>query len=153
MQKKLFCQKIFFCTFEASKKTDMFVKDFISDMDIFDGNTVSVSADEYTSDNTAAMSMPGGIIVLEVNIYDYSMAQIGRIVEDNDAKIWSSSVALSGDSAKMQVTLKINQTDLSSIIRSFQRYGYSIKASYQGKNRNDDIVRNHYEQLMLYLNV
>jgi len=98
--------------------------------------------------------MPGGIIVLELNAHDYSMAQIARIVEDNDAKIWCSNVApATVDTLKMEVTLKINQTDLTSIIRSFQRYDYTIKASYQGHNRHDDVLRSHYDQFMLYLNV
>jgi len=128
----------------------MFVKDFISDVDIFDRKAV----DEYPFDNMAAMSMPGGIIVLELNVRDYSMAQIARIVEDNDAIIWCSYVSpTAGDALKMELTLKINQTDLTSIIRSFVRYGYTIKASYQGQNRHDDVLRNHYDQFMLYLNV
>ncbi|MDR1172307.1 MAG: CBS domain-containing protein [Bacteroidales bacterium] len=101
----------------------------------------------------AAVNMPGGIIVLELNSNDYSLAQIARIVEDNDAKILSSYTTLTADSLKMEVTLKINQVDLTSIIQSFLRYDYTIKASFQGSNRNEDILRNNYDQFMMYLNV
>jgi len=140
--------------FVATKKTDMFAKDFITEMDIFDRNVTQIPANEYASDNMAAMKMPGAIIVLELNAHDYSMAQIARIVEDNDAKIWCCYITpAAGDTLKMEVTLKINQTDLTSVIRSFLRYGYSVKASFQGHNRHDDVLRNHYDQFMLYLNV
>ena len=97
--------------------------------------------------------MHGGVIVLEINVHDYSLAHIARIVEDNDAKIWCCYVSSPVDSAKIEVTLKINQTDLTSIIRSFHRYGYFVKASHQGHNRHEDILRSHYDQFMLYLNV
>jgi hypothetical protein len=53
----------------------------------------------------------------------------------------------------MEVTLKINREDVTSIILSLMRYDYTIKASYCGNDRNEDVLRNHYEQLMMYLNV
>lgn len=100
-----------------------------------------------------AVKLPGGIIVLEMNANDFSLAQIARIVEDNDAKILSSFVTSSVDSVKMEITLKINRVDITSIIRSFLRYGYVVKASYQSADRNEDILRNNFDQFMMYLNV
>jgi hypothetical protein len=104
-----------------------------------------------TGDENAFVSE--GEIILEMNINDYSMAQIAHIIEDNDAKIWSSSVFTTNGSSGIEVRLTLNRSDLTSIIQSFLRYGYSIKASAQGSNRNDDILRNHYDQLMMFLNV
>jgi len=101
----------------------------------------------------AAVKIPGGLIVLELNVNDFSLAHIARIVEDNNAKILSSFVTSTTDSVKMEVTLKINQTDLTSIIQSFMRYNYAIKASFQSNDRHEDILRNNYNQLMMYLNI
>ena len=70
-------------------------------------------------------------MVLEVNEFDYSMAQIGQIVESNDAKILSSTILSDASSTKLDITLKINQEDLTSIIRNFERYDYVVKASFQ----------------------
>ena len=103
--------------------------------------------------NMAAVKAPGGIIVLELNVNDYSMAQIARIVEDNNAKILSSYITSTVDSVKMEVTLKINQVDMTSIIKTFLRYDYTIKASYRSDNRNEDLLQNNYDQFMMYLNV
>jgi predicted transcriptional regulator len=99
------------------------------------------------------VNIPGGIIVLELNTNDYSLTQIARIVEDNDAKILSSYITSPADSMKMEVTLKINRVDLTFIIQSFLRYDYTIKASFQSSSRNEDILRNNYDQFMMYLNV
>ena len=63
----------------------------------------------------AAVKMSGGIIVLELNANDYSLSQIARIIEENNAKILSCYITSPEDSIKIEITLKINQTDLTSI--------------------------------------
>ena len=100
--------------------------------------------------NTGSIRETGGIIVVEMNAVDYSMAQIGQIVEGNNAKILSSYIMTSPDSTKIEVTLKINKIGLSSIIRTFERYDYVIKASYQ-KSDVDDDLQQRYDSLMNFL--
>jgi CBS domain-containing protein len=100
--------------------------------------------------NTGSIKETGGIIVLEVNSIDYSMAQIAQIVESNNAKILSSYIMSSVDSTKLEVTLKINQVELSRIIRTFERYDYIIKESYQ-KSEGDEDIQNRYDALMNFL--
>ena len=100
--------------------------------------------------NTGSIKEPGGILVLEVNTADYSMAQIAQIVESNNARILSSYITSTLDSTKLEVTLKINQTELSRITRTFERYDYVIKASYQTTDELDD-MRERYEALMNFL--
>ncbi|HRG09696.1 MAG TPA: cbs domain containing protein, partial [Cyclobacteriaceae bacterium] len=39
---------------------------------------------------TASVQMQGGIIVLSMDLIDYSLAEISRYVEENNAKIISS---------------------------------------------------------------
>jgi len=101
--------------------------------------------------NTSSMKDSGGIIVLEINQLDYSMAQIGQIVESNEAKILSSTILSDASSTKLEVTLKINQDDLTSIIRTFERYDYVVKASYQNGVGAEDLQW-RYDALMNYLN-
>jgi len=93
----------------------------------------------------------GGIIVLEMWEKDYSMQQISRIIEENDAKILSTSVS-PGESGKIEVNLKINQPDLNAIISSFERFGYQVKASYQESAYTEDL-RKRYDELMRILNI
>lgn len=100
--------------------------------------------------NTGSIRELGGIIVVEMNASDYSMVQIAQIVEGNNAKILSSYIMSSPDSTKLEVTLKINQVELSSIIRTFERYDYVIKASYQ-KSDVDDDMQQRYDALMNFL--
>jgi CBS domain-containing protein len=100
--------------------------------------------------NTGSIKETGGILVLEVNTNDYSLSQIAQIVESNNAKILSSYILSTVDSTKIEVTLKINQLELSPIIRTFERYDYTIKASYQ-KSQIDDDMQQRYDELMNFL--
>jgi CBS domain-containing protein len=99
-----------------------------------------------------ATSEPGGIIVLELGLHDYSLTQIAQIVEGNDAKILSCYVSSQIDSTKLEVTLKTNKTDLSSILQTFYRYNYNVKASYHQSEFLDD-MKNRYDSFMNYLNI
>jgi len=100
-----------------------------------------------------AVSQPGGILVLEMNVNDYSLTQIAQIVESNDAKILSVYISSRENTTKMEVILKINRSDLSSIIQTFERYNYNIKASYLKDSEADNLIKNRYELFMRYLNV
>jgi acetoin utilization protein AcuB len=100
--------------------------------------------------NTGSIKEVGGILVLEVNSVDYSMAQIAQIVEGNNARILSSYIMSSPDTTKLEITLKINQVELTSIIRTFERYDYVVKASYQ-KSSGDDDIQQRFDALMNFL--
>ena len=99
---------------------------------------------------TSSIKEQGGILVIECNKKDYSMSQIAQIVESDNAKILSSYIFSKIESTEIEITLKINQLDLTRIMRSFQRYDYTIKASYQTK-LNDNDVQWRYDVLMNYL--
>lgn len=99
-----------------------------------------------------SINEPGGIMVLEMNQHDYTLTQIARIVEENNAKILSSFITSLPDSTQIEVTLKINTTDLDRIISTFQRYDYTIKETYQ-KGRFSEDLKRRYDELMNFLNM
>jgi len=100
-----------------------------------------------------AVHEPGGVIVLELNSIDYSLSQIAQIVEGNDAKILSFYISQEDDSKVMNVTLKINLVDLSSIIQTFVRYDYNIKAVYMDESIIQDLYDDRYDQLIKFMNI
>lgn len=106
----------------------------------------------YFADLLAVKNL-GGIIVLELNQNDYSLSQIAQIVESNAAKILGLYVSSPNDTMKMDVTLKINRTDLSAVLQTFTRYNYTIKASYLDDNTMDSLYNDRYDQFMRYLSI
>lgn len=100
-----------------------------------------------------AVREPGGVIVLELNSIDYSLSQIAQIVEGNDAKILSFYVNQAENSKMMDITLKINVVDLSSIIQTFVRYDYNIKAVYMDESIIQNLYDDRYDQLIKFMNI
>ena len=102
---------------------------------------------------TAAVQLPGGILVLSMNHVDYSLAEISRLVEENHAKILSSIVKEDPlDPGKLRLTLKINQIDLSRIVATLERFGYKVIGRYhESKNVGDEKER--IDMLLRYLDI
>ncbi|MEM9051460.1 MAG: CBS domain-containing protein [Bacteroidota bacterium] len=99
----------------------------------------------------ASVNQPGGIVVLELNQKDYSLIEIAQIVEGNDAKILSANITSQPETQKLELTLKINHTNIDAIIQTFNRYDYIISASYH-ESDFDDMLKDRYEELMRYIN-
>ena len=100
-----------------------------------------------------ATQNPGGIIMLELNENDYSLTEIANIIEGNDAKVLSLYITSPKDSVKLELTIKVNRVDISSIIQTFNRYNYIIKASYLDDEELDSLYKSRFDQFMKYLNV
>ena len=99
-----------------------------------------------------SVQQPGGILVLEVGSTGYSMSEISRIVESNDAKVLSAFITSPPDSSKLEITVKVSVMDLSSIIQTFNRYDYIIKASFAEESSYDALLSERYASLIKYLN-
>jgi CBS domain-containing protein len=100
----------------------------------------------------ASLKEPGGVIVLELNNHDYSLTEIAKIVESNDAKILSLYISSSVESTKLEVTLKINRTDLSAILQTFYRFNYTVKSTIH-ESEADAGTKDRFDSFLSYLNV
>lgn len=94
----------------------------------------------------------GGIITLSVPVKDFQLSEIARIVESNNAAILAYYSHIDQPASAVEVTIKLNTTELSAIIAAFERYQYSVKDVYNDDNYNED-VKDNYDALMKYLDV
>ncbi|MFA9213124.1 MAG: hypothetical protein ACEQSR_04665 [Candidatus Methylacidiphilales bacterium] len=100
----------------------------------------------------STLSQDGGIIVLQMNARNYSLAEIARITEVNNAKILYLHVNPLADAENnIQVSLKYNITDLKYIIATFERFNYQVVFSSQQMDE-DDSSSKRYDWLIKYLN-
>ncbi len=105
----------------------------------------------YTIAKSTAVKSSGGVIVLKMNQNDYSMSEISRIIEENNTKILSSYITSTPDALKIELTLKLNTIEISSIVKDLERFDYIISASFNDEENNDDFT-DRYETLMRFLN-
>lgn len=95
-----------------------------------------------------------GIIVLAMEERDYSLTQISRYVEENNAKIISSHVAQDEhDPYRIRLTLKLNTPNLTRIIATLERFGYSITAQFSGTEEVGEDEQERFNALLRYLNI
>tara|TARA_R110002111_G_scaffold2230_2_gene14631 strand:- start:9096 stop:9752 length:657 start_codon:yes stop_codon:yes gene_type:complete len=79
---------------------------------------------------TPFFSEPGGILIVEKGINDYSFSEISQIVESNDAKLLGAFISkMDGDLVK--ITLKIANASLNEVIQTFRRYSYNIVSGHE----------------------
>lgn len=95
---------------------------------------------------------PGAIVVLEIAVGDYSLSDIARIIEQESAKILCVFAGTDKEKTKIELTLKLNVSDIQGIIQSLQRHSYVIKDSYQEPEYFEDL-KDRYDSLMDYLDV
>jgi CBS domain-containing protein len=100
-----------------------------------------------------SVESPGGIIVLELSQSDYMLSEIAGIVESNDAKVINVFITSYPDSTKLEVALKVNTTEIESILQTFSRYNYVVKAFYTDRQEFFDDMGDRYDELMNYLNI
>lgn len=98
-----------------------------------------------------AANEPGSILVLEVDPANYSLSEIAQIVEGNSAKVLSLFVYRDSDSGMLDITLKINKTDIGGVVQTFQRYKYFIKSNFQVDQQYFDDLKSKYEAFMNFL--
>lgn len=99
-----------------------------------------------------SLSLPGALIVLELDTRAYSFSEINKIVESNDAQITQLNTFTDPGSGISQVTLRINKLEVSDIISSFQRYEYNVKY-YFGEELYENEMKSNYDNLMHFLNI
>jgi CBS domain-containing protein len=101
----------------------------------------------------SSIDQPGGILILKVLQRDYSMSRISQIVESNDAQILSMHITSEPESTSLEITLKVNTSDLASIVRTFERYSYEVTTWVTDNDELDRFYTDRYNLLMKYLNM
>lgn len=102
--------------------------------------------------NLFSLKQPGSIISLSMQVKDYTLSEIANIVEGNDAKILSLYIT-SQANGKIEITLRINKEDISSVVKTFERYNYSINTYFTANTEVEDFYKERYDAFIRYMNI
>ena len=100
---------------------------------------------------TPFFSEPGGILIVEKGIHDYSFSEISQIVESNDAKLLGAFISKM-DTDLARITLKIGNSSLNDIIQTFRRYSYNIVSGHE-EDSYIESLKERSDYLDKYLNM
>ena len=102
---------------------------------------------------TSAVRGPGSLITITLNMIDYSLAEISRLVEENGVKILSLyMVNVDSDPTKIKLTIKLNTEDVSHVVATLSRFSYIVETNYQ-ENSSDLQERERLDGLLNYLKI
>ena len=98
------------------------------------------------------VAQQGAILVLSISPLQYSLAEMSRLVESNNAQILQLNTFFDATNGNFIVTIKLNRDEATAIIATFQRYDYQVLHYFGNAPFNNDI-EDHYHHLMNYLDV
>lgn len=123
----------------------------VDDNEIYLGAITQEALLAYFAQATS-INEPGSILVLEVSERNYSLAEIARLAEYEQATILSSNVTSHPNSVSMEITLKFNTREVGRLVATYERFNYTVKASFQESDYMED-YQERYDSLMSYLNI
>ncbi len=136
---------------------DLFTKHHLSLLPVLNEQQecIGVITQQHLNENVAqflGVAKPGAILILSVSPFQYSLAEMSRLVETNNAQIVQLNTFFDEASGALVVTLKLNRDEAGTIIATFQRYDYQVLHYFGNSPLNNDIEE-HYHHLMNYLDV
>ena len=93
------------------------------------------------------------LIILEVPVKDYTLTEIARLVEDNNARIIRLEAFPLYDGMSLLVSLKMDVADISAVLRSFERFSYNIVYYFMKDGEINETYEDRLKELMHYLDI
>ena len=93
------------------------------------------------------------LIILDVAVKDYTLSEIARLVEDNNARIVKLETLPLEGGMSLLVSLKMDVIDISAVLRSFERYSYNVVYYFMRKGEMNETYEDRLNELMHYLDI
>ncbi|MDO5655146.1 MAG: CBS domain-containing protein [Flavobacteriaceae bacterium] len=97
------------------------------------------------------LSEPAAMVTVKIPVKQYSMSEVTKIVESNNARIFGVFIS-DFQEDMVEITVKFNAESLTSVIETFERFGYLIKHKFFDDDRQD-LFNERFNQLMKFLDV
>lgn len=96
--------------------------------------------------DSLSIKSQGGVLILSMNMSDYLLSEISRLVESENTKILSSFISDDPlDNSKIKLTLKLDKPELRHVKATLERFGYRVIDHYQeesGISNEEDRIGN-----------
>lgn len=124
----------------------------LDDNDCYTG-VVSVEDVVEAFASASSVQIPGAILLLTMEMRDYSLSDISKIIENNEASVLSSHMLPHpSEPGKIQVTLKTNKEEISHIANNLEARGYNVTRLFSNRKYQEE-DQDRYESLMRFLKI
>lgn len=94
----------------------------------------------------------GALIVMETDIIHFSISEISRLVETNNASIRQLNTLANTVTGTIMVTMRLNKREVSDVVATLQRYDYRI-VYFTGDEHYENELRRNYNHLINFLSI
>lgn len=95
----------------------------------------------------------GSVLIIEMMPFDFTLSEVIRIIETEDAKILGVAVQQPNDSSNFyRVSVKLNIEDSSAVTSALQRYGYVVTSQLSSESMSKDFS-DRADELIRYLDI
>ena len=95
----------------------------------------------------------GSVIRVDIHERDYSLMDLMRVIELENAKIFGMGVQMPNESNPFfRVSLKLNTTEIEKIVLILNRYGYTITSKTETDETDNDLYEKA-DEFMRYLGI
>ncbi|MDR0422622.1 MAG: hypothetical protein LBH72_06390 [Proteiniphilum sp.] len=108
---------------------------------------LSFTPEQFTELSRAENSL----VILEVPSKDYTLTEIARIVESNNAHITILNVQPISGGEFFLVSLKLDTSDVTALLRSFELFNYNVIYYFMKEGEVTDTQKERLEELIYYL--
>ena len=102
-------------------------------------------------DEIFSASSQGALIGIEVNTQDYILSHLIHLVESNNARVQNIFSYPIKETGKQILLLKVDLEDASPILRSLERFDYTVRFCIQKQGLHDEILKKRLDELMYYI--
>jgi CBS domain-containing protein len=95
----------------------------------------------------------GSVVVLELPPRDYVLSDIARIIEANNAYLLNLLSNTDKDTGRLILTIKIDLEDATPVIRSFERFNYTVLYHFMKQGMADEVLLHRMDELLYYMNM
>lgn len=108
----------------------------------------------FTTENFLGLSdTENSMVVIESPLIDYSLTDIARIVESNNAHVMNLFVLPIADGNTLMISVKLNLIDISPVLMSFERFNYNVIFYKMKEGTVTDTHKERLDELLHYLDM
>ncbi len=123
----------------------MSTKEFIKNQ--VEGLATPVTPEQFTDLSESENS----ILILEVPLKDYTLTEIARIVESNNAHVMALNVLPVSGGGRLLISLKLDVSDLTLVMRGFERFDNKVAYYFTKEGEVTDTQKERLAELLYYL--
>lgn len=106
----------------------------------------------FTVDNFLGLSdTENSLVIVEIPLVDYTLTDIARIVESNNARVMNLFVLPVADGNTLLISIKLNLLDISPVLMSLERFNHKVLYYEMKEGVVTDTHKERLDELLYYL--